>query len=161
MRCNHFFLLTLASLLLFSCEPPTNQSNATTENKPAVSAISEQGYTVITTTKLTTAKATKQFKAKDRNNTQFALDRNSMQEKEENFKIKLSDSRVLVCDMNDRIMKDLSVIKKWVDKSGPSTVYDLKDKNDVEYSLDHYIDIEKKDFLAFRFSKSLETYTNE
>lgn len=151
---NKIYSALLLTLTIYSC----NQ----TDNKQVPNSVNmDSGYTIIKTNKLFTASATKPYSTKNRKATQFALDKDSRQEKTENFIIKISDKAILVCDVNNNILKDLSIIKQWIDKSGPSTVYDLRDKNGVEYSLDHYIDYQKKNFLGFRFSNSLETYSNE
>ncbi len=154
---NKFYAALLLTLTIYSCDQTTNKETEPTK----ISVNMDSGYTVIKTSKLITANATKAYSTKNRKATQFALDKDSRQEKAANFIIKISDKKVLVCNDNNNILKDLSIIKQWTDKSGPSTVYDLKDKNGVEYSLDHYIDYQKKNFIGFRFSNSLETYTDE
>ncbi|MFD0749692.1 hypothetical protein ACFQZS_06035 [Mucilaginibacter calamicampi] len=168
MRYNYFNFLAIICILLFGCQNPSEKTNQLTDSDaktPVVakseykaSVVSDSGYVVINTKTLTTGNAYQKFSFKNRKKTQFDLDKNSILEKEEKYKIKISDSRILICDINDKILKDLSVVKKWTDESGPSTVYDLKDKNGVEYSLDHYVDIEKKNYLAFRFDTSINTY---
>jgi hypothetical protein len=154
---NKFYGAILLTLTIYSCNQTGNKEAKSTK----ITENMDSGYTVIKTDKLITANATKPYSTKNREATQFALDKNSLQEKMENFIIKISDKKTLVCDINNNILKDLSIIKQWTDKSGPSTVYDLKDKNGVEYSLDHYINYQKKNFLGLRFSNSLETYTDE
>ena len=154
---NKFYAALLLTLTIYSCDQATNKETEPTK----ISVNMDSGYTVIKTSKLITANATKSYSTKNRKATQFALDKDSRQEKAQNFIIKISDKKVLVCNDNNNILKDLSIIKQWTDKSGPSTVYDLKDKNGVEYSLDHYIDYQKKNFIGFRFGNSLETYTDE
>ena len=160
MRYNFWRFLVLIGALLFGCDNPTEQSDKGTKTKSKTPVVSDSGYVIVYTKTLITCSANQKFSAKDRKNTQFDLDKSSMLEKEEAFKIKFSDSRIMICDINDQVLKDLIIVKKWIDESGPSTVYDLKDKDGVEYSLDHYVDIEKKNFLAFRFNTHLQTYVD-
>lgn len=159
---NKFYIALLLTITMYGCHQSDNKIVDTKETETTKNSVNiDSGYTIIKTNKLVTANATKPYSTKSRKATQFALDKNSRQEKAENFIIKISDKKVLVCDANNKTLKDLSIIKQWTDKSGPSTVYDLKDGSGVEYSLDHYIDYQKKNFLSFRFSNSLETYTDE
>ena len=159
---NKFSTLLLLTLSIYACNQPDSKTvNTKGENSAKTSLNTDTGYTVIKTNKLITANATKPYSTKNRKATQFALDKNSRQEKSENFIIKISDKKVLICDANNNILKELNIIKQWTDKSGPSTVYDLKDNKGIEYSLDHYVDYRTKNFLGFRFSNSLETYTDE
>ena len=158
-----FYSALLLTLILYGCDQPNNKisvdSKETESGKTNVNQ--DSGYNVIKTTTLITANATKSYSTKNRKATQFALDKGSRQESSKNFIIKISDKKVLICDTNYNVLKDLSIIKQWTDKSGPSTVFDLKDSTGVEYSLDYYVDYQKKSFLGFRFSNSLETYTDE
>ena len=159
---NKFYAILFLTLTIYGCNQPDNKTADVKKPETTKTSINmDSGYTVIATNKLITANATKPYSTKNRKATQFALDKKSRQEKAENFVIKISDKKVLICDADNKILKDLSILKQWSDKSGPSTVYDLKDGNGVEYSLDHYIDYQKKNFLGFRFSNSLETYTDE
>ncbi|QIG88543.1 hypothetical protein G6R40_02195 [Chryseobacterium sp. POL2] len=154
---NKIIKLIIFSIVITACSNENSRKSVNTINVENI----DKDYNVISTTKLVTANAKKTYSAKNRKNTQFELDIKSRKEKNENYKIKLSDKKILICDLNNNIIKEFSVKKKWTDETGPSTVYDLIDKNGTEYSLDHYVDYNKKDFLAFRFNKSLETYTNE
>lgn len=159
---NKLYIALLLTLSLCACNQPGNNPVDTKEAEPTTTSSNiDTGYTIIKTSKLMTAKATKPYSTKNRKGTQFALDKSSRQEKSADFVIKISDKEVLICDDNNNIVKELTIVKQWTDESGPSTVYDLKDKNGVEYSLDHYTDYQKKKFLALRFSNSLETYTDE
>jgi len=159
------FMALFLSILVCNCNQPSSTNSSAPTSSPVTDStktITTDGeYTVIRTSKLTTGKATKTYSTKDRKATQFALDLSSEQDKKESFIIKLSNNKVLICNSSNKVLKELKVIKHWTDESGPSTVYDLKDKDGVNYSLDHLIDYQKKNFLAFRFAKSLETYSDE
>lgn len=121
----------------------------------------DSGYTDYKTKNLIIGKAEKTYSTKNRKKTRFPIIRNSIIETTERNFVKISEKEILICDKNEKIVKSFKVLKKWIDKTGPSNVYDLKDKNGTEYYLDHYIDIDKKNYLAFRFKDSLTTYTDE
>jgi|ERR1035437_3064108 hypothetical protein len=153
-------LLASLSVLIISCNSNNNQnSKIDTEIKPTKNG--DSGFSVTKTNKLMTAPATAKYTHKNRNKTQFALDKNSRQEKDEIFLIKISDNKVIISDENNKIIHEFLIEKTWIDKAGPSTVYNLIDDNNVECSLDHYIDINKHNYFAFRYKKILETYSNE
>lgn len=118
------------------------------------------GYGVTKTTELITGKATKNYTQKSRKQTQFALDRNSMNESAQPFIIKTSPQNVTVLDKNNKIIHNYRVVKSWIDQAGPERVYDLVDENKTECSLTDYVDINKHHYLSFRYKKVLETYKN-
>jgi hypothetical protein len=152
--------ILLLSMTLFGCGQSSEDKHIDNQLEMKQTNL-DSGFTVISTTKFITASATKKFSLKNRKATQFALDIKSRVEKSENFKIKISEKKIIISDLKDSVYKELFVIKQWTDKSGPSTVFDLKDKNGIEYSLDHYVDYNNKNYLGLRHEKSLETYTNE
>lgn len=159
---NKFYTVLLLTYSFCACNQTGNKAVDIKEAEPTTTSSNmDTGYIIIQTSKIITANATKPYSTKNRKETQFALDKNSRQEKPASFTIKIFDKKVLICDANNNILKELTITKQWTDKSGPSTVYDLKDKNGIEYSLDHYVDYQKKNFLGFRFGNSLETYTDE
>ncbi len=154
-------LVFIALIFILSCTQSVNTAKVSMQKDTIKTTANDSGFEIIKTTKLITGNATKEYSTKERKLTQFALDQQSRKETEAIYIIKISDSKVLICDSMEHVLKSLSVVKKWTDKSGPSTVYDLTDGNRIQYSLDYYIDYQKKDFLAFRFSKTLQTYTND
>jgi|UniRef100_UPI00404A9A72 hypothetical protein len=161
MKRQKVYATILLTIIIFGCNQADKTTDTNNKNLAEVTSNADIGYNVIKTNQLITANATKSYSTKNRKTTQFALDKNSRQEKSENFVIKISDKKILICDEKNNVLKELAVTKKWTDKSGPSTVYDLTDNKGIDYSLDHYIDYQKKNFLGFRFSKSLATYTDE
>lgn len=159
---NKFYTVLLLTFSFCACNQTDNKAIDIKEaESTTTSSNMDTGYVIIQTSKIITANATKPYSTKNRKGTQFALDKNSRQEKPASFTIKISDKKVLICDANNNILKELTITKQWTEKSGPSTIYDLKNKNGIEYSLDHYVDYQKKNFLGFRFGNSLETYTDE
>lgn len=121
----------------------------------------DEGFAVTKTTNVTKANATKEYLAANRKGTQYEIDKNSVQEKEEAHIIKVSNDKIIVCDDKGNIQKEFSISKQWIDSTGPSTVYDLKDKSGGDCSLDHYISYDKTNYFGFRFGKSLETYSGK
>ncbi|HSB94565.1 MAG TPA: hypothetical protein VLC28_15685 [Flavitalea sp.] len=158
---NRFFLLLVITLTVYACKQPNNKTAESKEVAPVKPSTADSGFVVVKTSKLLTAHSLKPFDAKNRNPTDFALDKKSIQKKSADFIVKISDTKVLICDPNNKTLKELSVIKHWTKKPGPSTIYDLKDSNDIEYSLDHMVDSIKDNYFAFRFKDSLVTYSTE
>jgi hypothetical protein len=154
-------IIFFISIIFLSCGNIENKSQTSSITTNAIYSNPDSGFKVINTTKVFSAIATKKFSSKNRKLTQFAFVKNSRAERLEKFKIKISDNKIILLDSNDKILKNLKVIKMWTDKSGPSTVYDLIDDEGNEYSLDYQISYNQKDYLAFRFGKVLECYSNE
>ena len=119
----------------------------------------DDGFAVTNTTTLLVANATRDYSAADRKSTEYQIDKTTVQEKEEAHIIKISKDKVVVCDDKDNTQKEYTISKQWVDSTGPSTVYDLKDKSGGDCSLDYMISYDKTNYFAFRYGKVLETYS--
>jgi hypothetical protein len=122
----------------------------------------DTSYKIIKTTKYITGESKTIFNKQNREGTQFNIDKKSMIEVSKSFSIKISDKEVLIYNDVDKLVKKYTIQKKWVDKLGPSDVYDLKDENNIDCSLDHYISstTDGKNYLSFRYKKVLENYSN-
>lgn len=121
----------------------------------------DEGFAVTKTTNVTKANATKEYSVANRKGTQHEIEKTSVQEKGEAHIIKVSKDNIIFCDDKDNIQKEFSISKQWIDSTGPSTVYDLKDKNGGDYSLDHYFSYDKTNYFRFRFGKFIETYSGK
>lgn len=119
-------------------------------------------YKIIKTTKYITGVSKTIFNKDNRVGTQFNIDKKSLIEVSKSFSIKISNNEVLIYNDLDELIKKYKIQKKWIDKSGPSDVYDLKDENNVDCSLDHYISstTDGRNYLSFRCKKVLENYSN-
>lgn len=151
-------ILFFISTLIIGCDFRGNSNNATIKT---LEANSDSGFIVTRTDKLITGKATIAYTNKNRDKSQFALDISTKKEEQKDFLIKTSDRKILITDIDNKIIREYQIEKKWIKKSGPETVYDLIDSNKVECSLTHYIDIEKHHYFSFRFENVLETYSDE
>lgn len=155
-------LIGFVLILIVSCnsnQDPKTDTGIKTETKPTV--IQDSGFKVIKTNRIITAYANSKYTHKKRAKTQFDLDINSRHEvKEVNF-IKISENKVIVCNKDNEVENQYTIEKKWIDKVGPSTVYNLIDDQNVECSLDYYEDYKRNSYLAFRYNKILQTYTDK
>ncbi|MCR8560471.1 hypothetical protein KXD93_22645 [Mucilaginibacter sp. BJC16-A38] len=150
--------LSFASMLFIGC---SNNAHPNTEAVKSLDTNSDSGYIITRTDKLITGKATIAYTHTNRKESQFALDINSRAEQQKDFLIKTSDKKVIISDIDNKIIREYQIDKQWVNKSGPETVYDLRDGNNIDCSLTHYIDIEKHHHFSFRFENVLETYSDE
>ena len=130
-------------ILLYSC----NNNNIQSENNNL-----DKNFEIIKTTKYLYGVSQKEFKKNDRKGTQFNIDKKSTVESAKSFTIKISDKEVLIYDDFDSLKHKYLIQKKWIDKWGPSDVFDLTDGS-IEGSLDHYISksTDGSHYLRFRF----------
>ena len=147
-------LVTISSTIIISC----NNNGNIVSDKVKV----DTTFKIIKTTKFITGQSKTDFKINNREGTQFNIDKKSIIEVFQSFSIKIYDKEVLVYNDRDVLVKKYKIQKKWIDKLGPSDVYDLKDENNNDCSLDHYISstTDGKNYLSFRFKKVLENYSN-
>lgn len=153
-------IIGLSFLTLISCNQNKSKNGIEKENACDSVLVEDSGFVVIETNKFLTAKATKLYSTKNRKSTQFAIDEKSIIETPKRHIIKISEKEVIICDKNNIKLSIFSIQKKWIDKTGPSTVYDLIDQNKIEYSLDHFT-YENDHYIRFRFKDSLKTYMKE
>lgn len=150
------FLITLLNftftIILYSC----NNNKVQTENN-----IVDKNYEIVKTTSYTNGLSQRDFKKEDREGTQFNIDKKTIVETTKSYTIKISDKEVLIYDELDSLKHKYLIQKRWIDKSGPSDVFDLTDGS-IEGSLEHYISksTDGKHYLSFRFKKVLENYSN-
>jgi hypothetical protein len=147
-------LVILICTIIFSCN---NSGNVVSDEVKV-----DTTYKIIKTTKYIKGLSNRNFKKDDRAGTQFNIDKKSIIEVAKSFLIKISNKEVLIYDDKDELVKKYIIQKKWIDKLGPSDVYDLKDEDNIECSLDHYISstTDRKNYLSFRCKKVLENYSN-
>ena len=140
------------TVILNSC----NNNKVQTENNKV-----DKNYEIVKTTKYTSGLSQRDFKKNDREGTQFNIDKKTLVETTKSYTIKISDKEVLIYDELDSLKHKYLVQKRWIDKSGPSDVFDLTDGS-IEGSLEHYISksTDGKHYLNFRFKKVLENYSN-
>ena len=145
-------IICLLTITFFSCNDNLVKSN--TKNIDST-------YEVIRTTKFMKGVSNTNFKKIDREGTQFNIDKSSIIEIIKSYTIKISDKEVLIYDNKDSLQHRYLIKKRWIDKTGPSDVFDLKD-GEIDGSLEHYISksTDGKHYLGFRFKKDLENYSN-
>lgn len=144
-------ILTL--LFLFSC----NQQSDTTKyiEDP------DYGFKVFNTHNVAEGTSRKKLSFKNLEKTQYDFIQRLNKDYQQDFIIKLSDSTVLVLNNEGKLLERYKVFKKWVDPIGPNDEYKLSDSKGNEYLLSHMIDIEKINYLNFRWNKSLKSYNDK
>jgi hypothetical protein len=154
-------IVTILVIVIYTSTLSCNY-NTTSNNEVFKKDIIDSTYKIIKTTKLLKGQSKTNFKINDRKRTQFNIDRESTIEVFQSFTIKISDKEVLLYNSQDELVKKYLIQKKWVDKYGPSDVYDLKDENNIDCSLDHYVSstTDGRHYLGFRYKKVLENYSN-
>lgn len=151
---NYIVLLFIAFLAACS----TKSGN---ESKKNDSPDIEPGTKLYHTQKLLTSSATKELDFKKLDKTKYAFKKGEYNEIDAEHIIKISDKNVIILDGQNNISHKYLIVKKWIDELGPSTEYKIQDSTGTYCLLSHHIDIDSINYLAFRFGKSLNTYSGK
>ena len=123
---------------LFSCSETGKKSSATKEFESNDNIEkTDPNFTTYETTRYLTSSSKKSYSTKSLKSTLDGSDKNSSTENQRNFIIKISEKKIVILE-DKKLLFELFVNRKWVEKIGPDTCYDLKDKEGIDYYFSHY-----------------------